>query len=87
MALIASIQAARLGISWLDMSQDSGINPMRLRAINNGRTKIKYPEQVALESLLTDETVAKLKQLYYATPALTFWDRYITEGGTHARRK
>jgi hypothetical protein len=86
-ALIATVQLNRPGITFTALSFATAISRHRLGVINLGQQAMKYMEQIALEAMLDNETVAKLHARYYVVPAPTFWDMYLTTGDTHARRK
>lgn len=82
MALLASIMHRYPHLNLPAIMEMTGIRMPSLRSINDGRRAVKYTEQVLLESLLPDETVANLHQRYYAIPTPTFWDALLTKGTT-----
>lgn len=81
MALIAKIKIQSQSYSIRDIEARTGIKVTRLYDINNGKVTMKYMEQVLLEQMLPDETVANLRNLWCNTgQPLTFWERQLAKG-------
>lgn len=88
MALIASLQEAHPDMTLTAIAAQARLGRARLASINTGRRGMRFMEQLAIEALLPDETVAKLRSRYYTiTPVETFWDHHLSKGESHARRQ
>jgi hypothetical protein len=87
MELIANIIFTKPGVTFRGMENDTDIPWRRLARLAAGKVILKYPEQVALENLLDNETVANLRKVWCNTHKPTFWERHLLEGEQHARRK
>lgn len=79
MVLMAHIQAKYPGIVAPMIEASTGIARRRLQRLNAGTGQLKYREQVALEQMLDNETVASLHQSWCNTHKPTFWERRLTK--------
>jgi alkylated DNA nucleotide flippase Atl1 len=78
MALLASIQNLHVGMTLREIAVQSGLTWHRINRIRLGTSTCKYPEQVALEAMLPNETVAKLHGRYYTINVISnFWDTHL----------